>query len=114
MNTFEIGKEGELEAVQYLVNDGHQIVQRNFRLRFGEIDIIAFKEKVLYFIEVKNWKNHYIHPLESVTPKKISKMRKLAECFFSRNLEFRDGEQIISFGLITVQKQKICFYKDLF
>ncbi|MEI3503225.1 MAG: YraN family protein [Anaerovoracaceae bacterium] len=53
MNNRELGEFGENVAVQYLENCGYTIVQRNYRCRAGEIDVIAGMHNRLSFIEVK-------------------------------------------------------------
>ena len=54
MNTRKIGAYGEEKAVQYLIQNGHKIIARNFRKRGFEIDIVALdKNNVLRIIEVK-------------------------------------------------------------
>ncbi len=53
MNKRRIGAEYEQIAADYLTENGYQIVERNFRNRFGEIDIIAKDEEYLVFVEVK-------------------------------------------------------------
>ena len=52
-STVQKGYEGEDRAVQYLESHGYEILARNFRTRGGEIDIIASKDDVLVFVEVK-------------------------------------------------------------
>ena len=47
------GDEGEEMATGYLMEKGYEIVERNFQTRFGEIDIIARKDGILVFVEVK-------------------------------------------------------------
>lgn len=49
----EIGQKGEEIASKYLEKKGFSIIDRNYRKKWGEIDIIAFKDKVLHFVEVK-------------------------------------------------------------
>jgi len=51
------GDKGEDTAVNYLFANGYEVLQRNYRYRRGEIDIIAQKENILTFIEVKSRKN---------------------------------------------------------
>ncbi|MGE4511988.1 MAG: YraN family protein, partial [Sulfurimonadaceae bacterium] len=48
------GNEAETLACTFLFDAGFSVLERNFYSRFGEIDIIAFKEDVLHFIEVKS------------------------------------------------------------
>jgi len=52
-NRQDIGRKGEEEACRFLRSLGYAIVARNWRTRFGEIDIVARDEDVLAFIEVK-------------------------------------------------------------
>ena len=53
MNKREIGNRGEELAVRVLRERGYQILERNFRSRFGEIDVIARDRGYLVFVEVK-------------------------------------------------------------
>ena len=57
MNTKTIGNEGENRAVAFLESKGFEIIERNWRTKGGEIDIIAFKSDILVFIEVKTLPN---------------------------------------------------------
>lgn len=52
-NNYEIGKKGEAEAAEYLVSNGYEIMEMNYRSKFGEIDIISRFEHVIVFVEVK-------------------------------------------------------------
>ncbi len=52
-NTSAVGREYETEAVEYLKMNGYHIIERNFRCRAGEIDIIAQEGSYLVFVEVK-------------------------------------------------------------
>ncbi len=66
-----IGEEGERIAVQYLEKNGYQIIERNFRCRRGEIDIIAWKENEIIFVEVKTRTSKICgNPAEAVTKRK--------------------------------------------
>lgn len=49
----KIGQIGEDIATKYLENKGFSVIERNYRKKYGEIDIIAEKDRVLHFIEVK-------------------------------------------------------------
>ncbi len=69
-----IGNIAEDLACKFLIKNNYKIVDRNFYSKFGEIDIIALKNRVLHFIEVKSGKN--FDPVYAITPKKIDKILK--------------------------------------
>jgi putative endonuclease len=52
-------KEAEENAARYLKKKGYRIIDRNYRTRFGEIDIIARYGEYLVFVEVKSGKSEY-------------------------------------------------------
>ena len=62
----ELGKSGEDLAVAYLQNNCYTIVERNYRCRTGEVDIIARKDDILFFIEVTKLIKEC--PFDSATP----------------------------------------------
>ncbi len=72
------GNIGEDKAISFLEERGFKIIDRNYYSRFGEIDIIATKEDVLHFIEVKS--GDY-DPIYQITPLKISKILKTADIY---------------------------------
>lgn len=81
-NTKQIGDAGEDLAVFELEKAGYKIIERNFRTRFGEIDIIALDEDVLVFVEVKaKSSSMFGSPAEMVTAKKQFKIKKTAESY---------------------------------
>lgn len=53
MNKDEIGRKGEDVVCVFLEQRGHTIIDRNFRMKFGEIDVISEKQGKTYFSEVK-------------------------------------------------------------
>lgn len=66
------GNVAENLACDFLQANGFEIVERNFFARFGEIDIVAKKNGILHFIEVKSGKN--FHPAQNITPQKLNKI----------------------------------------
>ena len=58
MNIGALGKKGEDMVTGFLMKNGHTILKRNYLCRFGEIDIIAKKEDILLFVEVKTRKEN--------------------------------------------------------
>ncbi len=82
MNKRKYGKFFEDLAIDFLKKRGYKIICRNFTCSFGEIDIIAEKNDVLCFIEVKaRSKRLYGTPLEAITPIKQRKIIKVAEYY---------------------------------
>jgi putative endonuclease len=74
------GEFGESIAVDYLLRKSFKILARNYRLRFGEIDIVAKKGKTLIFCEVKTRESgEFGEPFEAVTQGKRERLKKLAE-----------------------------------
>ncbi len=88
-STHEKGIDGEEKATKYLIANGYTILDRNFRLRDGEIDIIAEKDDFLIFIEVKSLPNGNVdilaHELNSIKQKKIIKTSK---CYLQNHRQY--------------------------
>ena len=84
MSTKQDGDWGEALVEKYLSERGCRIVEREWRCRFGEIDLIAEQEGTLLFVEVKLRSNlRYGMPRESVTAKKQEKLRSAALLYLS-------------------------------
>lgn len=82
----ELGKKGEELAAAWLVAKGYAILHRNWRFGTYEIDIIAKKEKFLYFIEVKarNFSS-FGHPEDQVNREKFRHMQRAANGYLLIN-----------------------------
>lgn len=81
-NKRKLGAEWETRVTEFLIENGYQIIARNFFCRQGELDIIAKNEGYLTFIEVKYRKNErFGNPAEAVTPTKQKRMRMAARVF---------------------------------
>ena len=57
MNTKVTGNNGEDKAAEYLIQKGYAVLDRNWRTKTGEIDIIALKDEYIVFVEVKSLPN---------------------------------------------------------
>lgn len=76
---------GEELAREYLLSQGLQFLEANFRLRFGEIDLIMQDGHTMVFVEVKyRSSERYGTSIEQVTPAKIRKIRLVAAAFLQR------------------------------
>lgn len=74
------GKKGEELANAYLLNKGYDIIEINWRYSHWELDIIAIKNNVLHFVEVKTRRSFsFGFPEDKVTNKKIHYLRSAAE-----------------------------------
>jgi len=81
--TFELGKTGEKLAVDFLINNGYKIIEKNWKVKTGEIDLIAKYKDIIVFIEVKTIaKNNSFLPEDHFNDFKIQKLIKLAQTYF--------------------------------
>lgn len=113
MNKRKIGKMGEDMATAFLESKGVVILNRNYRNRFGEIDIIAKEGNILLFIEVKYRKDpRFGYPLEAVGVAKQEKIKKIASYYLN---ESYSGEYMdIRFDCIGIMESKIEWIKGAF
>ena len=90
----KIGEIGESIAVKHLVKQGYKILDRNFRKPWGEIDIVAKKDNILYFVEVKsvsyetkkfealaNQENNDYDPENNVDDRKIKRLNRAIQSY---------------------------------
>ena len=76
----------ETKACSYLQEKGFQIVERNFRTRFGEIDIVAERSGEVYIVEVKARKgDRKGTAAEQMTPFKIRRLEKMASLYLLKS-----------------------------
>jgi len=78
------GNIAEDKACEYLQENGFEIVERNFYSRFGEIDIITYKDGVYRFIEVKSAQS-FEEAVRNITPSKIVKLIKTIDVYLKKN-----------------------------
>ena len=77
-----VGKWGEETAAAYLIQQGYELVARNARTPYGEIDIIAKQGDATLFIEVKTLTaSKHFFPEQNVTARKRAHMLACAECY---------------------------------
>jgi putative endonuclease len=104
----DLGRRGEEIAAEHLARRGFGILQRNYRTRFGEIDIIAFDGRTLAFCEVKSRRVRRSvtpaaerPPFESLHPRKRAQVRRIAKRWISERSE-RPYASLIRFDAIGV------------
>jgi len=82
------GKLGEQIASEFLRKKGYRLIETNFRTKFGELDIIAAKDGLLVFVEVKlKIGTDFGAPEEMITEGKIRQVRQTAEAYLQQNKE---------------------------
>ncbi|MEJ3404228.1 YraN family protein [Rathayibacter sp. YIM 133350] len=75
----DLGRWGEDLAADYLRQHGYRVLERNWRCRQGEIDVVAEHDGEIVFVEVKTRSSlAYGHPFEAITLGKLARMRRLA------------------------------------
>ena len=114
MSTKEIGDFCENIASRYLVEKGYDIIKRNYRVKAGEVDIIAMYSGVLVFIEVKTRKNsEFAYARESVNNRKQLRIRNVARSFISENYISYESMRFDVIEIYTDNKY-IQHFKDTF
>lgn len=102
------GEHGEALAAEYLKKKGYTILERNFRFKRAEVDIIAKKEKLLLFVEVKARTNeHFGFPEEAVDQKKAALIIMAANQY----IYDKQWHDEIRFDIIAISlKEKTAIY----
>jgi len=81
-----LGEYGERFVAEFLEKEGYKVIARNFKACGAEIDIIAQKEDLVAFVEVKTRENlGYGRPAEAVTKPKQKQIKKAAEIYLMKN-----------------------------
>ena len=113
MNNSQKGRKGEDAAVFYLKTHFYKILERNYRCRYGEIDIIAKKGGYIIFIEVKFRKNDESgQPFEAVNSYKQQHIRNTAANYLqSVGLGL---DTACRFDVIDILNKRITHYKNAF
>ena len=97
-----LGRRGEEIAARYLASRGLAIVERNWRCPQGEIDLIARYAGELVFVEVKTRSSvAFGHPLESITPVKLARLRRLAAAWCDAHPGSHDRIRIDALAVIA-------------
>ena len=84
------GNKGEELAAVYLSDKGYEIIERNWRFRYAEVDIIAAKNSRLHFFEIKTrTSDKYGKPEESMSHKKMKMLKIAAEEYQYKNPQWK-------------------------
>ena len=99
----DLGKKGEDLAADWLACNGYEILQRNWRHGRYEVDIIAARNSIIHFVEVKcRQSNAYGHPEESVNRKKISHLLQAAVGWLHRY----PGHSRVQYDVLAINLRK--------
>ena len=108
LNTI-IGTQNEAKAIEFLIAEGFRIVEQNYYARkLGEIDIIAIRDNVLHFIEVKSGQADF-DPIYNFTP---SKQRKVINSAYYY-MKVKNLDMVFSIDLIVVRWGEIEFLENV-
>ena len=111
VNTREIGNKYEDKSVETLIKEAYKILERNYQNSFGEIDIIAVKNKEIVFIEVKYRKtSKFGYGYEAVDRRKIMKILKLAN-YYIQSKKYQNYK--IRFDCMSYLGDELDWIKDI-
>lgn len=99
MTNYKSGHDAEAVAAGYLTQHGYQVMDKNWRTRYCEIDLIVRKAHVVYMVEVKSRRTAYQGSgLDYITPKKLQQMRFAAEIWVSAH-QWRGQYQLAALAI---------------
>jgi putative endonuclease len=112
----DFGSEGEDCAAAFLENNRFIIIARNYRFgKYGEIDIIARRENLVIFAEVKHrGTERYGGALYSISSKKKKSIKTAARAFISASPDYDRSEITFRFDMISIQNNSIEWIEDMF
>jgi putative endonuclease len=100
--TTDLGARGERIAAAYLTDSGLRVLDRNWRCREGELDLVARDGDALVFCEVKTRRGTgFGHPVEAVTPAKQRRLRVLAQRWLSGHDEHAPDVRFDVIGVLV-------------
>lgn len=113
MNKRTVGTEYEEKTCAYLRAEGFQILERNFRNRVGEIDIVAREGDTLAFIEVKYRRGNALGlPEEAVTSRKQRTIRQVSLYYLMKHPAF--SETPVRYDVAAFEGEKLRYYRNAF
>lgn len=116
----KVGNFAENLAAKYLESKGYEIINQNYRKPWGEIDIIAFKDDICIFVEVKANSKEFIgnfNPELRVDAKKLGKIIKTAQLYMAGDENRANYEWRVDVISVTIsetdKKAKIRHFKNV-
>lgn len=106
-NRQQTGKFGEQHAAVFLKQNGYTVIERNYRQRCGEIDIIAKDGETLVFIEVKTRRTTgFGSPFEAITTRKKRQIARTAQDYLCRKKLTNKPARFDVIGIVLLKEQK--------
>ena len=113
MDRVSVGRAFEEKASAFLEEQGVRILERNFRCRQGEIDLVGIHEGCLVFVEVKYRRNERSGmPEEAVGAGKQMKICRVSDYFSIRNKKYQDMQ--VRYDVVAIGGEEIRWYKNAF
>ena len=113
MDRVNVGRAFEEKASAFLEEQGVRILERNFRCRQGEIDLVGIHEGCLVFVEVKYRRNERSGmPEEAVGAGKQMKICRVSDYFRIRNKNYQDMQ--VRYDVVAIGGEEIRWYKNAF
>jgi len=98
----QLGQLGEQAATRYLITQGYQLLDRNWRCRLGEIDLVAAREDQIIFVEVRTRASvRFGSGAESVDRHKQQKLRQLALAYLREKRMSQEAK--LRFDVVSIQ-----------
>lgn len=115
---YNLGKIGETIAEKYFKQKSFIIIEKNFYTKWGEVDIIAKKNDILHFIEVKTRTNlNYGQPEAAVTKYKYKRTKRAVLIYLNKNHLANNLYQIDALGILynpQINQAKIRFFPNIY
>ena len=106
------GKYGEDQASHFCQQQRLKIVKRNYRCRYGEVDIIAERDGVMHFIEVKNRTHDLIPGRFAVNATKQRHIRQVAQNYLTQH--DLANNYLVSFDVVEITDGQLEFLENCF
>ena len=101
MNNRHVGNDGEDRAVSFLLEKGYSIIDRNWRTRSGEIDIIVYKNETLVFVEVKTLPHGTLDMIKKeLNQQKLERILKTSKRFLLNHRQY--SKSYVRFDVIII------------
>jgi len=115
MTSSQKGEIGEEEAAEFFRQAGYTVLQKNYRGKRGEIDLVAAKDSELVFVEVKRWTSYGADSLErGIGPRKRHRIMETSKQYLLEHPEFDDCSIRYDVLFVPGTGRKVCHIEDAF